>query len=184
MIIFGSSRQGRKGGKVADWIKKEIENDHRFHVDYVDLQNHVLPFFDEPISPFSMGSLNDYTQPEGKAWAERVAKNEAVIIITPEYNHSFPGVLKNALDWVGKPWIDKPVGFISYGGISGGTRAIEQLRLVAAELGLIQVAAAIHFPFFKTAFDEQEQPLRMDYYTQAISKMLDEIIRLREAFTK
>lgn len=182
MIIWGSSRSGRKGGVVADWVKSQASADSRFEIDFVDLRELNLPFFDEPISPFSMKSINDYTHPEGRAWAERVQANDAIIIVTPEYNHGPPGVLKNTLDWVGPAWKDKPVGLISYGGISGGTRVVEQLRSITIELGLINVANAIHFPFFVKAFESGEQP--SESTNENFKKMLDEIIRLRTAFVK
>ena len=184
MMIWGSSRPGRRGGQVADWVKKKTEADGRFEVDFIDLRELNLPFFDEPAENgvFVYASPDEYKNPAGKAWAERVAKAEAFIIVTPEYNHGVPGVLKNALDWVGKPWIDKPVGFISYGGIAGGARAVEGLRTVTIELGLVQVATPLHFPYFERAFDENGQPTRLDYYEANLKKMLDEIIRLKQAF--
>lgn len=182
MVIWGSSRSGRKGGVVADWAKSEVAKDGRFELDFVDIAELKLPFFDEPTSPFGMQSLDDYTHPEGKAWAQRVQAADGVILITPEYNHGPPGVLKNALDWVGPPWKDKPVGLISYGGISGGTRAVEQLRSITIELGLMNVANAIHFPSFAKAFESGEQP--SESTNENLKKMLNEIVRLRTAFTK
>jgi NAD(P)H-dependent FMN reductase len=182
MVIFGSSRQARKGGVVADWVHRHAEQDSRLEVDYVDLQNLNLPFFDEPLSPFSMARQGqEYIHPEGKAWAGRVAKCEGVIIVTPEYNHGYPAVLKNALDWVGPEWVDKPVAFVSYGGISGGTRVVEQLRTVTIELGLIQVANPIHFVFFEQAFNDAGEPNRGSTNDQ-LKKMFDELNRLYEIF--
>jgi NAD(P)H-dependent FMN reductase len=182
MIIWGSSRHGRQGGTVADWVKRHAGQDSRLEVDFVDLQTLTLPFFDEPLSPFTMAREGkEYTHPEGKAWAERVAKAQAVIIITPEYNHGYPAVLKNALDWVGPEWVDKPVAFVSYGGASGGARVIEQLRTVTIELGLVQVANPIHFVFFAKAFNEQGEPNYADT-NDALAKMFDEIIRLQDIF--
>jgi NAD(P)H-dependent FMN reductase len=181
MIIWGSSRSGRRGGVVADWVKSEVAKDGRFEVDFVDLTELKLPFFDEPTSPFSMQGLDDYTHPEGKVWAQRVQAVDSVIIITPEYNHGPPGVLKNTLDWVGPPWKDKPVGLISYGGISGGARAVEQLRSITIELGLINVANAIHFPSFAKTFESGEQP--SESTNENLKKMLNEILRLNQAFS-
>ena len=182
MIIWGSSRTGRKGDIVTDWVKNEAAKDSRFEINFVDLKELNLPFFDEPISPFSMQNLDNYTHPEGRAWAERVQAADAVIIITPEYNHAPPGVLKNALDWVGKPWIDKPVGLISYGGAAGGARAIEQLRSITIDLGLINVANAIHFVSYEKAFTSGEQPNEQS--REKLKKMLDEILRLKTVFSR
>lgn len=182
MIIWGSSRNGRQGGVVAEWVKRHAAADERFELDFVDLKELNLPFFDEPLSPFSMKDAGqDYTHPEGKAWAQRVAKADGVLIVTPEYNHGYPAVLKNALDWVGPEWIDKPVAFVSYGGASGGSRVVEQLRTVTIELGLVQVANPIHFVFFKKAFNEQGEP-SYEGTNQSLSKMFDEIVRLHEIF--
>jgi NAD(P)H-dependent FMN reductase len=184
MIIFGSSRQGRKGEVVANWVRRNVGADKRFEIDYVDLQQLELPFFDEPLSPFSMARQGlSYTHDVGRIWAERVGNIEGVLIVTPEYNHGYPAVLKNALDWVGPEWVDKPVGFISYGGISGGTRVVEQLRPVVTELGLIQVANAIHFPFFEKSFDDKGEPDRPSKNDE-LKRMFDEIERLHKAFKK
>lgn len=183
MVLWGSSRQGRNGGVVSDWVNRHAKNDGRFEVDFVDLQKMVLPFFDEPSSPYSMNSLDDYTHPEGKAWAERVGKVEGVLIVTPEYNHGPTAVLKNALDWVGREWLDKPVAFVSYGSASGGARAVEQLRTITIELGLVQVSNPIHFVFYRQAFDEQGEP-KYEGTNDSLKKMFDELIRLHGLFSK
>jgi NAD(P)H-dependent FMN reductase len=180
MIIFGSSRQARKGEVVANWVKNHAQEDNRLEVDYVDCRDLNLPFFDEPLGPYTMKRQGvDYTHPEGRAWADRVGKADGVLIVTPEYNHSFTAVLKNALDWVGPEWNYKPVSFVSYGGISGGSRVVEQLRTVTIELGLMQVSNPIHFPFFERAFDEKGQPLHTDN-NDKLKSMFDELVKLND----
>lgn len=185
MIILGSTRQGRRGETVAKWVKAQAEADSRLEVDYVDLREVNLPFFDEPESPFTMRDAGrDYAHPEGKVWAERVARAEAFLIVTPEYNHGYPGVLKNALDWVGREWGNKPVSFVSYGNITGGARSVEQLRQVVVELGLIQVANAIHFPgIARGAFTDDGQPAHAGS-NESLTKMFDELIRLQQILSK
>ena len=184
MVIWGSSREGRNGGPVAEWVKRHAAADKRLEVDFVDLRELKLPFFDESISPFDMARTGrDYTHPEGKAWAQRVGEAEGVIIVTPEYNHGPTAVLKNALDWVGPEWVDKPVGFVSYGGASGGTYAVEQLRSITIELGLVQVANAIHFTRYKQAFTEVGEP-QHEGTNDSLQKMFDEIVRLQGLFAK
>ena len=185
MIILGSSRQGRKGEAAALWAKKQVGRDARFELDYVDNRELNLPFFNEPLSPFTMAREGqEYMHPEGRAWANRVAQAEAVIIITAEYNHGYPGVLKNTLDWVGPEWGDKPVGFISYSSnITGGARAVEQLRPVVTELGMIQVANAIHIPKIAEAFNPDGTPV-FEGLNDNLKKMCDELIRLRTAIKK
>ena len=183
MIIWGSSRQKREGGVVVDWIKSQVEKDKRYEIEFVDLKELKLPIFDEVCNPFEMTSFDAYENPESKAWAERVNVAEAFLIITPEYNRSLPGVLKNALDTVGKPWIDKPVGIISYGGLSGGMIAASHLRLIATELGLLQTSNWLAFPYFKKSFDSKGQPERLDYYEAMVKKMLDGIDRIHQKFS-
>ena len=182
MIIWGSSRDGRQGGVVADWVKRHGAQDNRLEIDFVDLKELDLPFFNEPLSPFAMADQGvEYTHPEGKAWAGRVAKTEGLLIVTPEYNHGPPAVLKNALDWVGREWLDKPVAFVSYGSTAGGARAVEQLRSITIELGLIQVANPIHFFFYRQAFDENGEPKHQGT-NDSLKKMFDELIRLHDIF--
>ncbi|MGH9637335.1 MAG: NADPH-dependent FMN reductase [Candidatus Angelobacter sp.] len=182
MVIWGSSRQGRGGGVVSDWVKRHAAADKRLEIDFVDLKEMVLPFYDEPTTPFSMASEGKtYSHPEGKAWAERVGKAEAVLIITPEYNHAPPAVLKNALDWVGPEWVDKPVAFVSYGSTAGGARAVEQLRSITIELGLVQVANPIHFFFYRQAFDETGEPSHTGTNDKLV-QMFDELVRLHDIF--
>lgn len=179
MVILGSSRQGRRGEAVAKWVLSEAAKDNRFEVDYVDLREFNLPFFDEPMSPFTLrDSGQSYTHPEGEAWAQRVGKADGFLIITPEYNHGYPAVLKNALDWVGREWGDKPVSFVGYGNITAGARSVEQLRQVVVELGLFQVANGIYFPgISRGAFKEDGQPAN-ESAPENLKKMFDELIRL------
>ncbi len=184
MVVFGSSRAGRQGEVVANWVKSQVSADDRFEIDYVDLQELKLPFFDEASNPFDMASLDEYKNPESGAWAERVQAAEGFIFITPEYNRGIPGVLKNAIDTVGKPWIGKAAGIISYGGLSGGALATAQLRLIAVELGLFQTTDWIIFAYFKEAFDKHGQPQRADYYSGKIKKMLDNLLYLQSHFQR
>lgn len=183
MIILGSSRQGRRGEVVAKWVKAAAETDKRLEVDYVDLRELNLPFFDEPMSPFTIRDTGaSYTHPEGEAWAQRVGKADGVLIVSPEYNHGYPAVLKNALDWVGREWVDKPVAYVSYGNITGGVRSVEQLRQVTNELGLVQVANAIYFPgIARDAFDQTGQPAHKSA-NDNLKSMFDELVRLYEIF--
>lgn len=185
MIILGSTRQGRRGEVVAKWVKAAAEADGRIELDYVDLRELNLPWFDEPMSPFTIRDTGvAYTHSEGEAWAQRVGRAEAFLIVTPEYNHGYPGILKNALDWVGREWGDKPVAFVSYGNITGGAGSVEQLRQVTNELGLIQVANAIYFPgIARGAFNEQGQPAQ-NGANENLKKMFDNLVRLYTIFAQ
>lgn len=136
-IILGSTRQGRIGRQVADWVVEQAAKQPGVEVELLDLADQNLPFLNQAIVP-SARKDGDYGDPIVNAWAAKIAAGEAFIIVTPEYNHSFPGVLKNALDSVYTEWNGKPVGFVGYSAFgAAGTRAVEQLLQVVMNLRLI-----------------------------------------------
>lgn len=138
-IIVGSTRPGRFADKPVNWIHglAEQRNDMRFEI--VDLRDHPLPFFSEAMSPAWAAPQNEHAV----AWASRLATFDGFIVVTPEYNHGPSAVLKNALDHAYAEFVRKPMAFVGYGGV-GAARAIEQLRLVAAELQMVCVRNAVH----------------------------------------
>ncbi len=142
-IIIGSTRQKRFSEKPAHWIYEEAKKRPELDVELVDLRDYPLPFFDEPTSPARMEGK--YPNSDVQKWANKVAEADGYIIVSPEYNHGYPAVLKNAFDHTYPEWNKKPVGFVSYGSVAGG-RAIEQLRQVAIELQMAPIRAAIHIP--------------------------------------
>jgi NAD(P)H-dependent FMN reductase len=142
-VIIGSTRQKRFSEKPARWICEEAKKKEELDVELVDLREYPLPFFDEPISPIRM--KGEYSNEVANRWARKVAEADGYIIVSPEYNHGYPAVLKNALDTLYPEWNNKPVGFVSYGN-AGGARAVEQLRQVAIELQMAPIKQAIHIP--------------------------------------
>ncbi len=158
MIINGSVREGRVSETIQKWAVEVLKQDSELELDIVDLKELGLPFYDEHVLPAMPNSFEQYKSPAGTAWAKRVAKAEAFIMITPEYNYGTSAVLKNAIDWVYHGWNHKPVGFISYGGISAGTRAIQQLRQNIVHVKLYSAVAAVNIPFVRNAFDETGTP--------------------------
>ncbi|HEY8912376.1 NAD(P)H-dependent oxidoreductase [Lacisediminihabitans sp.] len=137
-IIIGSTRPGRNGGAIARWVNTIASKRTDAEFEVVDLLDYNLPHLDEAV-PASRGQYaNDHT----KAWAEKIAEFDGYIFVTPEYNHSTSGVLKNAIDYLYAEWNNKSAGFVSYGG-SGGSRAVEHLRLVVAELQIADVRAQL-----------------------------------------
>ena len=143
MIVVGSVRPGRVGLPIAEWVRTEAENTGRFEIDFVDLAELALPFMDEPNHP----SLKQYTKQHTLDWSARVDAAEAFIFVTPEYNYSFSPALKNALDFLNKEWWRKPLGFVSYGGVSGGTRGVADIMTVTSALGLVRVGANVELNF-------------------------------------
>src|SRR5882757_9649937 len=133
MIIVGSVRPGRVGLAVAERARNYIAENSDLDVDFVHLAELALPFMDEPKHP----RLREYTKAHTIAWSELVDAVDAILLVAPEYNHSFSPALKNALDYLNLEWWRKPVGFISYGGASGGTRGAAALTVTTAGLGLV-----------------------------------------------
>ena len=144
MIIVGSVRPGRIGLPIAEWVKRvTAERSNSVQIDFVDLAELALPFMDEPNHP----SMRQYTKQHTLDWSARVDARDAFVFVTPEYNHSYSPALKNAIDFLGQEWWRKPVGFVSYGGVSGGTRGVVALEPVTNGLGMVRAGAAVEIPF-------------------------------------
>jgi NAD(P)H-dependent FMN reductase len=150
-VILGTTRDARVGKKIADWVidsSKEIK-DSEFEL--IDLKDYNIPFFNLPISPA-------YKEPEyntnQKALQEKINEADGFVFVTPEYNHGYTSVLKNVLDTYYNEWRIKPATFVSYGGISGGIRAVESLRLVLIELQMVPIRSSVHIPFIFNQFNE------------------------------
>lgn len=140
LTILGSTRPGRLGEPVATWVRRIADARTDIQHSFVDLRDLNLPFFAEAESP----SDGHYTNPQQIAWSQRIASADGFIVITPEYNHGYPGVLKNALDFLYAEWAAKPIGFVSYGGISGGMRSVEQLRQIAVGLQMLPISRSVN----------------------------------------
>jgi NAD(P)H-dependent FMN reductase len=143
MIIVGSVRPGRIGLPIATWVQDRTLLHGGFEVDFVDLAELALPFMDEPNHP----RAKQYTQQHTLDWSARVEAADGFIFVTPEYNHSYSPALKNALDYLSLEWWRKPVGIVSYGGVSSGTRGVVGLEPVLLALGLVRIGAAVEIPF-------------------------------------
>lgn len=171
MVIIGSVREGRVADKVTNWALKQMEQED-IELDVVDLKDIKLPFYYEPTLPVIANG--QYDNLEATAWAKRVAEADAFIMITPEYNHGYPASLKNAIDWVAQGWYHKPIGFISYGGISGGIRAVQQLKQVVLEVRMHPVHDNVYIPFVSQAFDESGNPTS-DNLNNNLKSLVNEI---------
>lgn len=150
VVILGSVRENRFGHKVANWFREQAEQHTAFDVDFIDTAAHSLPL--------AMDFGRDSATVDALAeLSPRLARADAFVVVTPEYNHSFPAGLKNLIDWHSVEWRAKPVGFVSYGGMAGGLRAVEQLRLVFAETHSVTVreTVSLHNPW--GSFDEPDE---------------------------
>jgi NAD(P)H-dependent FMN reductase len=142
-VILGSTRPGRNGKVVADWVMQKAQGRAGATYELVDLHDYPLPHLDEALPP----SLGQYAGEHTKAWAAKISQYDGFVFVTPEYNHSTSGVLKNAIDYLYAEWNNKAAAFVSYGSL-GGARAIEHLRGISAELQLADVRQQLSFSLF------------------------------------
>ncbi|WP_454852316.1 NADPH-dependent FMN reductase [Rhizobium binxianense] len=159
-IIYGSTRQGRICDRVVRWLVRELARYPQFEADLIDPLDFALPVTQE----------TDHS--EVARLGARLAMADAFIIVTPEYNHSFTAPLKFLIDLFSDPWQGKPISFVSYGGISGGLRAVEQLRLVFAELHAVTIRDSVSFSAPWSRFDEDGNLDRPDDALRLLSRMM------------
>lgn len=169
-IIIGSTRPGRNGEAVARWVHDIAKKRKDAEFELVDIKDFNLPLLDEPIPP----TMGKYSQPHTKAWAAKIAAFDAFVFVTPEYNHGISGALKNAIDFLYAEWNNKAAGFVSYGS-AGGARAVEQLRLVMAELQIADVRAQVMLSLF-TDFENFSVFKPAPHQVKAVTAMLDQVI--------
>ncbi len=181
-VIIGSTRQNRFSETPAQWIFEEAKKLDGVDAELLDLRDYPMPFFDDPMSP-SMAK-GQYSNETVKRWAEKIDEGDAFIIVSPEYNHGYTAVLKNAMDVIYPEWNRKPVGFVSYGSALGA-RAVEQLRQVAVELQMAPIRNAIYIPvdIFMAAImgkgptgPEMFQPLREGMMGDRVQMFLDDLV--------
>ncbi len=175
-IILGSTRENRAGWRIANWVYEQAKLRKDMEAELVDLKAWPLPFYDEA-APVPM-LKGKYKEPLAKKWSEKISGADGYIIVTPEYNHGYPAVLKNALDYLYFEWSKKPVSFVSYGGFVGGSRAVEQLRQVVIELQMAPMRQAVHFIHVYKMTDEELQ--HEDNNKQA-QGMFDQLVWWAEA---
>ena len=169
-IIIGSTRPGRKAEAVARWAHEIAQKRSDAKFELVDIKDFNLPLLDEPMPP----SMGQYTHDHTKRWSEKIASFDGYVFVTPEYNHATSGALKNAIDFLHAEWVNKPAGFIGYGGASGA-RAIENLRLIMGELQVATVRAQVGLSMF-TDFEKFSIFKPASSQENAINSMLDQVI--------
>jgi NAD(P)H-dependent FMN reductase len=169
-IIIGSTRPGRKAEAVAKWVHEIAKKRSDAAFEIVDIKDYNLPLLDEPVPP----SMGQYSQPHTKVWSAKIASFDAYVFVTPEYNHSTSGALKNAIDYLYAEWNNKVAGFVGYGS-AGGTRAVENLRLVMGELQIADVRAQVALSLF-TDFENFTTFKPAAMHETSVNAMLDQVI--------
>ncbi|GAB2944332.1 NAD(P)H-dependent oxidoreductase [Micromonospora polyrhachis] len=170
-VIVGSVREGRFGPTIGNWFVRQTRERAHLTVDVIDLADFALPVtmpaFGAEAAPEAALALQDLSP--------RLAAADAFVVVTPEYNHSFPASLKNAIDWHNHQWYAKPVAFVSYGGISGGLRAVEALRLVFAELHAVTIRDTVSFHNAWQQFSADGTLRQPDEFGRAAKTLLDQL---------
>jgi len=169
-IILGSTRPGRNGEAVARWVLDVAKQRSDAEYELVDIAEYNLPHLDEAMPP----SMGQYKRPHTKAWAEKIASFDGFVFVTPEYNHSTSGALKNAIDFLYSEWNNKAAGFVSYGSV-GGTRAVEHLRLVMGELQVADVRAQVVLSLY-TDFKDFSQFTPDPKHVEALNRVLEQVV--------
>lgn len=178
MIVIASTRPGRIGLPVGEWFEARARAHGGFEVDLADLAAIDLPFMDEPKHP----RLREYTHQHTKDWSARVDAADAFAFVHPEYNYGFNAPLKNALDYLNQEWRYKPLGLVSYGGVSAGTRAAQMIKQVATTVGMFPLFEAVSIPFVAQFVGEGGAIAPNEVMEKAAGAMLDELLRVAEAF--
>jgi NAD(P)H-dependent FMN reductase len=170
-IVIGSTRPGRKGDAVARWVYERACGHTEAELEIVDLAQQELPMLDEPV-PAIHGR---YERAHTKAWARVIASFDAYVFVTPEYNRSIPGALKNAIDFLYAEWNDKAAGFVSYGADAGGARAVEHLRLVMGELRVADVRTHVALSLVDD-FGEYTTPAPRPHQEERLAGLVKELV--------
>jgi NAD(P)H-dependent FMN reductase len=169
-IVTGSTRPGRVNESVARWVYELAQRRTDAEFELVDIKDYNLPLLDEPVPP----SQGKYSKDHTKKWAAKIASFDAFVFVTPEYNHGTSGALKNALDYLYAEWNNKAAGFVGYGG-AGGTRAVESLRLVMAELQIADVRAQVALSL-RTDFENYTVFKPAPYHEKTLNSVFDQVI--------
>lgn len=177
-ILTASTRPGRQGPAVADWVEAQARRHGAFRLERVDLAALGLPLLDEPAHP----RLRQYEHAHTRAWSETVDRADAFVVVTPEYDHGPPATLVNALQYLVHEWAYKPMGFVSYGGVSGGTRSVQMAKLTVTALKMMPMVEAVAVPFFAQHIDEDTGVFSPGEVQEgAAAAMLSELLRWSEA---
>jgi len=175
-VVICSTRPGRVGVPVADWFIDAVARHGGFDVDRIDLAEVNLPALDEPKHP----RLKTYEHDHTRAWSSRVDALDAVALVLPEYNFAMPPALLNALDYLSVEWNYKPVGIVSYGGVSAGTRSAQMAKLVLTTLKMMPLPEAVSIPFV-AQFLQEGRIRPNDTMEESARLLLDELARWEAA---
>lgn len=168
-VILGTTREGRHSDVVGEWLSHHLDARDDFTFEIVDLKEWNLPFFNDPNHP----AMGRYSDPRVREFAAKIAKADGYVVVTAEYNHGYPAVLKNAFDSIAPEWYRKAVAFVSYGGFVGAGRAVEQLRQVVAELRMVDTRDTLHILH---AMKHWDNPSTLAEYDEQVTPVIDDLL--------
>lgn len=172
-VIVGSTRPGRIGSAVGEWIAEQGRLHGGLEVELVELADVGLPLFDEPQHP----RLGQYAHDHTRRWSGIVERADAFVFVVPEYNHGLNAATKNAIDFLNREWAYKPAGICSYGGVSAGTRAAEQLITTLTILKVVPLAEAVNIPFVRQFVGDDGRIEPNEVMEKAAGAMYRELLR-------
>ncbi len=176
-VIITSTRPNRNGKIIADWFIEEASNYHGFDISVSDLAEINLPLLDESRHP----RMGLYEHKHTKDWAARIAAADAFCFVMPEYNGGFPAAFKNAVDYLHNEWQYKPTAFVSYGGVSGGLRAVQMAKQVLDVLKAFPIPEGVVIPFAAQMIDDSAIFIPTDIVATSVKPMLDELYNVAKA---
>lgn len=171
-IITSTVRPGRKGPIVTDWIAEKARQHGSFNVEILDLKEINLPLMDEPNHPL----LRKYEHEHTKKWSATIDEADAFIFVTAEYDYNYPAPLRNALEYLSHEWNYKAAGIVSYGGVSAGTRASNNLKSDLSTLQMVPIGQSVNIPFF-TQFIKDDKFVPNEIMEKAANTLLNELVR-------
>ena len=177
LVVIASTRPGRVGLPVAEWFIAHARDHGAFNVEVADLAELDLPLLDEPNHP----RLRQYTKQHTREWSAQVDAADAFAFVTPEYNYGPTAALINAVSYLHHEWLYKPAGFVSYGGVSAGTRGVQIAKQIITTLKMFAIPEAVSIPFVTQFLDDEGRIKPNEVMVTAASAMLDELLRVQDA---
>lgn len=171
-VILGSTRKGRFSEIAGRWVLEQLKA-KGVQAELLDLHDYAMPFFEEEQTPGA--KKEPYAHEAVVRWTAKIKEGDAFIIVAPEYNHGYPAVLKNALDYVYQEWNNKPVAFVSYGSAMG-TRSVEQLREVAVELQMAPIRNAVHMPWDTVLAGRKDGEAAFKTYEERAQALIEQLL--------
>lgn len=176
-VIVASTRPGRIGRTIADWFADRAELHGAFTVEIVDLAAVNLPMFDEPKHPRS----GEYVHQHTKDWSATISRADAFVFVMPEYNYGFNAAVKNAVDFLSAEWAHKPVSFVSYGGMSGGVRAVQMFKQVVTTLKMYPIQDAVAIASAAQFIDAERRFVATEALDTTADAVLSELLLVNSA---